>query len=69
MLPGAKPMKSVISDCKSWLAKQYGIKWQRDFFDHRIRSWESAQEKATYIRMNPVRAGLVTNPKDWPYQR
>lgn len=34
-------------------------RWQRDFFDHRLRSIESAAEKAQYIRMNPVRAGLV----------
>ena len=67
--PSSKPMTRVISDFKSWLAKQSGIVWQRDFFDHRLRSWESACEKANYIRMNPVRAGLVTHPQDWPYQR
>jgi REP element-mobilizing transposase RayT len=66
---GSKPMTKVISNFKSWLAKQCGIQWQRDFFDHRLRTWESAQEKANYIRMNPVRAGLVSNPQDWPYQR
>jgi REP element-mobilizing transposase RayT len=66
---GSKPMTKVISDFKSWLAKQCGIHWQRDFFDHRLRSIESAAEKAKYIRMNPVRAGLVNNPKDWLYQR
>jgi REP element-mobilizing transposase RayT len=67
--PGRTPMTKVITGIKSWLAKQHGIRWQRDFFDHRLRSWESAQEKANYIRMNPVRAGLVANPEDWPYQR
>jgi putative transposase len=67
--PSSKPMTKVISDFKSWLAKQCGIQWQRDFFDHRLRTMESAAEKAKYIRMNPVRAGLVANPEDWPYQR
>lgn len=67
--PGPKSMKSVISGFKSWLAKQQGIQWQRDFFDHRLRNVESAAEKARYIRMNPVRAGLVADPEDWPYQR
>lgn len=67
--PGGKSMVQVISAFKSWLASRYGIRWQRDFFDHRLRGWESAQEKAKYIRMNPVRAGLVANPADWPYQR
>jgi hypothetical protein len=63
------PMKRTITSFKSWLAKSHAITWQRDFFDHRLRGIESAAEKAQYIRMNPVRAGLVTNPQDWPYQR
>ena len=67
--PSSKPMTKVVSNLKSWLAKQCGIQWQRDFFDHRLRSVESAAEKAKYIRMNPVRAGLVAAPEDWPYQR
>ena len=62
-------MKSVVAAIKSWGATKAGVDWQRDFFDHRLRGWESAQEKATYIRMNPVRAGLVENPEDWPFQR
>jgi REP element-mobilizing transposase RayT len=65
--PGDKPMKKVISAFKSWMAKSKGIRWQRDFFDHRLRSWESSVEKANYIRMNPVRAGLCVSPQDWPY--
>ena len=67
--PGTKPMVQVVTALKSWMASRHGIRWQRDFFDHRVRGWESAQEKAKYIRMNPVRAGLVANPEDWPYQR
>jgi len=67
--PGTKSMRMVVSAIKSWMASQYDIRWQRDFFDHRLRGFESAQEKAQYIRMNPVRAGLVANPQDWPYQR
>jgi REP element-mobilizing transposase RayT len=67
--PGSKPMTKTIAAFKSWLAKQCDIRWQRDFFDHRLRNIESASEKAKYIRMNPVRAGLVTHPEEWPYQR
>jgi REP element-mobilizing transposase RayT len=67
--PGEKPMKKAIASFKSWLAKSKGIRWQRDFFDHRLRGHESAAEKAHYIRMNPVRAGLCEKPEDWPYQR
>jgi len=67
--PGDKHMRQVITGIKSWMAGQHGVRWQRDFFDHRLRSWESAAEKAHYIRMNPVRAGLVERTEDWPYQR
>ncbi len=61
---GKKPMARVIAGFKEWVAKQAGVKWQRDFFDHRLRSWESAAEKAAYIRGNPVRAGLVQRTGD-----
>ncbi|MDF7799231.1 hypothetical protein P4C99_07125 [Pontiellaceae bacterium B1224] len=43
------------------------FKWQAGFFDHVLRSDESRSEKWEYIRMNPVRAGLVKHPDDWPY--
>jgi REP element-mobilizing transposase RayT len=66
---GKKPMPRVIASFKEWVAKQSGVRWQRDFFDHRLRTWESATEKATYIRLNPVRASLVAKPEEWPYQR
>ncbi len=67
--PGIPDMTKSISSFKSWVAKQAGVKWQRGFFDHRIRSWESGVEKAKYIRQNPVRAGLIEHSEDWPYQR
>ena len=46
------------------------MKWQRDFFDHRLRSFESATQKARYIAENPARAGLaglIGEMEDWPY--
>ena len=66
---GKKPMAKVIADFKSWVAKSTGVRWQRDFFDHRLRGLETASEKANYIRNNPVRAGLVSQCEDWPYHR
>jgi len=44
------------------------IRWQPGFFDHRLRNDESFSEKWEYVRSNPVRAGLVARPEDWPYQ-
>ncbi len=41
--------------------------WQREFFDHVLRSDESAQAKAQYICENPVRKGLVKELDDYPW--
>jgi REP element-mobilizing transposase RayT len=62
-----KTMKQVIETWKEWTAKQLGIGWQRDFFEHRLRDEESLREKADYILQNPVRDGLVPRAEDWPY--
>jgi len=64
----AGAMTSRMAAFKSWTAKRTGVCWQRDFFDHRIRSWEDGIEKLGYIMQNPVRAGLVTRAEDWPFQ-
>jgi putative transposase len=42
-------------------------KWQNSHWDTRLRTQESFNEKWEYIRMNPVRKGLVEEPDDWPY--
>jgi REP element-mobilizing transposase RayT len=41
--------------------------WQREFFDHLLRSSESYSEKWNYVRDNPVRSGFVLSADDWPY--
>jgi REP element-mobilizing transposase RayT len=65
--PSGKPSRSVVSKWKEWTAKEFGIGWQRDFFEHRLRQDESRREKADYILRNPVRQKLVTRPEDWPF--
>ena len=42
--------------------------FQAHSFHHRLRQNESYSEKWDYVRMNPVRAGLVADPDHWPYQ-
>ena len=44
-----------------------GAIWQREFFDHLLRSGESLTEKWRYVEMNPVRAGLCAHPEEYPY--
>jgi REP element-mobilizing transposase RayT len=65
--PKGTDMTTIISQWKKYTARQLAIIWQRDFFDHRLRKEENFREKEDYIRMNPVRAGLVSKPEDWPY--
>ena len=50
-------------------AREMGVRklWQRDYYDHILRSDESVNYVAAYIFANPVRAGLVKNPRDWPF--
>lgn len=57
----------VVATWKEILAKKTSVRWQRDFFDHRLRSDASYREKAHYIRQNPVRKGLVSRPEDWKF--
>lgn len=67
--PREADFTKTIANWKEVTAKKAGISWQRDFFDHRIRSHESLQQKADYIRRNPVRKGLVTLPAEWKFVR
>jgi REP element-mobilizing transposase RayT len=41
--------------------------WEEESFDHVLRSDESLDEKCEYVRQNPVRAGLVRRPEDYPW--
>jgi putative transposase len=65
--PSGKPVRLILTKWKEWTAKEIGIVWQLDFFEHRLRHDESRREKANYILENPVRKALVTRPEEWPY--
>jgi REP element-mobilizing transposase RayT len=57
----------VVGDWKRWVTRHYGIRWQDNFFEHRVRGDETNESKALYILQNPVRRGLVAKPEDWPF--
>jgi putative transposase len=42
--------------------------WQADFWDRQLRHGEHYSERWEYVRQNPVRAGLVQHPHEWPWQ-
>jgi putative transposase len=55
-----------LSTRRSWRWRE-GKLWQRQFYDHIIRNRDDFDETLSYIRMNPVRRGLVERPENWPY--
>ena len=71
----AKSLSVFVGKWKEWTAKNAHRQiqfsktlWQPEFFDHVLRAEENYEEKWNYVRNNPVRAGLVANSVDWPYQ-
>jgi putative transposase len=65
--PHEENMSEVIRSWKRLTARRAHISWQRNYFDHRVRPDDGLQHKSDYIRQNPVRAGLVSRPEDWPH--
>lgn len=41
--------------------------WQDESFDHAVRNEDSFYRIVRYIERNPVKAGLVQLPEDWPW--
>jgi REP element-mobilizing transposase RayT len=71
----AKPLPAFLQAWKQWTSKRIaaqldvaGAIWQAEFFDHVLRSTESYSQKWDYVCENPVRAGLVSNADEWPWQ-
>jgi len=74
-VPGTHPPYPI----KKWaefLKKRVGIKigphpqwhWQPGCWDTQIRNREHYEEKTSYVRMNPVRAGLCASPDEWKWR-
>ena len=64
---GVRPLPRMIGDFKRLLASRYGLRFQRDFWDTRIRDNAHYDEKFRYVCNNPVRKGLCARACDWPH--
>ncbi len=53
-----------VNQCLGTVGKRF---WQSEWFDHWSRSPLEDDKIITYIRNNPVKAGLVARAEDWPY--
>jgi REP element-mobilizing transposase RayT len=51
-----------------WLSRNTdGVAWQKDFYDHIHRQEDDLPKHIRYILENPVRKGLVTQWRDYPF--
>jgi REP element-mobilizing transposase RayT len=73
VLPTKCP-SDVLHSWKSYSAhainrrlRRRGTLWERESFDHVIRSIEHFAAFVNYVEQNPVAAGLCAAAADWPY--
>jgi REP element-mobilizing transposase RayT len=67
--PGESGLREWVTWWKRSVSRDLGVHaWHRSVWDTRIRSIESYNQKKEYVRQNPVRAGLVKIPDEWPYR-
>ena len=64
---GTPALPHVICHWKHYLAEHYGLRFQRDFWDTRLRDDAHFAESFRYICNNPVRKGLCAKAIDWPH--
>ena len=55
---GVRPLPRMVGDFKRLLTVRHGLRFQRDFWDTRLRDEAQFAEKFAYICNNPVRKGL-----------
>jgi putative transposase len=60
-------VKGVSSHAINRALGRRGPRWQDESFDRIVRSDEDIVEKSEYVCRNPVRAGLVPTPEDYPW--
>lgn len=69
-----EPLAKILKKWKSYTASE-AIKllgrvqpfWKADYFDRYIRDLEQYRRVVRYIENNPVKAGLVLAPAEWPW--
>jgi REP element-mobilizing transposase RayT len=68
------PLRTLTHSIKSYSAHEInrttgleGAVWQPESFDHVVRNECAFEEKLLYIRMNPVKAGLVKRAENYKW--
>lgn len=71
----AAPIERILRNWKSYTAHKGNAIlgrsnmpfWRHDYFDRYARSPAHLANMRNYVLLNPVQAGLITDPLDWPY--
>jgi putative transposase len=65
---------SILQSWKGFTAREInrllgttGPRWERESFDHLIRTEASLEKFVKYVNQNPVVAGLCSTSQEWPY--
>ena len=71
---GETPLTKIVKELKRYAAREAnqvlrrkGAFWCEDYFDTYIRDAEHELRTRRYLENNPVKAGLVCEPKEWPW--
>ena len=69
-----QPLGTIVKSFKTYTARDInktrsrtGQVWQFDYFDRLIRSERQLSAAVDYLHYNPVKAGLVSQMKEWEY--
>jgi REP element-mobilizing transposase RayT len=70
----ATPMSEIVGSWKKYLAHEAnkvlsrrGVFWEADYWDTYMRSTAHEVQATHYTENNPAKAGLVLDPKEWPW--
>jgi putative transposase len=61
----SEPEVEVLAKAIRYRAELDSPLWQKRYYDHNVRTYESFVEKLHYIHHNPVQRGLAEKPADW----
>ncbi|BCU75685.1 hypothetical protein llg_04000 [Luteolibacter sp. LG18] len=72
-IPGM-PLGKIVATWKTFSARAINARlsrdgqlWAKDYHDRYIRDNDHAALARAYIRNNPVKAGLCSEPDEWPW--
>ena len=67
--PETKPLSTAIQVLKQTFSRTRPEPevWEPRYYDFNVYTTARRTEKLSYIHLNPVRRGLVTDPAHWPW--